>query len=78
VGLTPHAYLNHVRVSQAKKMLASGAPAVQVAQRCGFCDQSHFVRLFKQHLGLTPGRYQQALMTRLSSTKSVIKARGPS
>jgi AraC-like DNA-binding protein len=78
VGLTPHAYLNHVRVSQAKNMLASGVPAVQVAQSCGFCDQSHFVRLFKEHLGLTPGRYQQALMTRRCSTGSGITPREPS
>lgn len=76
VGLTPHAYLNQVRVSQAMKMLANGVPAVQVAQSCGFCDQSHFVRLFKQHLGLTPGRYQQALISSRGATGSVT-ARDP-
>jgi AraC-like DNA-binding protein len=78
VGLTPHAYLNHVRVSQAMKMLASGAPGAQVAQSCGFCDQSHFVRLFKQHLGLTPGRYQRALMTPPGCHGGAITARDPS
>jgi AraC-like DNA-binding protein len=74
VGLTPHAYLNHMRVSQARKMLASGAPAVQVAHSCGFCDQSHFVRLFKEHLGLTPGQYQQALTIRKPPASDPLRA----
>jgi AraC-like DNA-binding protein len=61
VGLTPHAYLNHVRVARARKLLARGIPPAQVALSCGFCDQSHLGRLFKAHLGVTPGQYREAV-----------------
>jgi AraC-like DNA-binding protein len=61
VGVTPHAYLNGVRVARARRMLGDGLPPAHVAQSCGFCDQSHLGRLFKAELGVTPGQYQAAL-----------------
>jgi AraC-like DNA-binding protein len=59
-GLTPHAYLNQIRVREAKRKLSSGAPCAQVALDCGFCDQSHLARVFKRSTGVTPSRYQSA------------------
>lgn len=64
VGVTPHAYLNGVRLERARKMLADGLPPAHVAQSCGFCDQSHLGRLFKAELGVTPGQYQAAVSSR--------------
>ena len=61
VGMTPHLYLNQVRVLEAKRRLAQGMPAAQVAQHCGFCDQSHMARQFKRASFITPGQYQTAL-----------------
>jgi len=61
VGMTPHLYLNQVRVMAAKRRLAEGMPAAQVAQHCGFCDQSHMARQFKRAAFITPGQYQSAL-----------------
>ncbi len=60
VGLTPHAYLNQVRVREAKRRLSLGTPSAQVALECGFCDQSHMVRAFRRVTGVTPGQYQSA------------------
>lgn len=56
-GLPPHAYLNHLRVHQAKRLLASGYPIVAAALATGFSDQSHLHRHFKKMLGVTPGQY---------------------
>ena len=56
-GLTPHAYLNHVRVLRAREMLQRGYPIAQAAVNVGFVDQSHLHRHFKRIVGVTPGQY---------------------
>jgi AraC-like DNA-binding protein len=60
VGLTPHAYLNQIRIREAKRKLAAGGSPAQVALECGFYDQSHLARVFRGATGVTPGRYQSA------------------
>jgi len=60
IGLTPHVYLNQIRVREAKRRLSLGTPSAQVALECGFCDQSHMVRAFRRVTGVTPGQYQSA------------------
>ena len=39
------------------RSIGEGTPLVEVAQRCGFCDQSHLGRAFKSELGVTPGQW---------------------
>jgi AraC-like DNA-binding protein len=56
-GLPPHAYQVALRVAKAQRLLRRGLPLAQVAVDCGFTDQSHFTRHFKQALGVTPGRF---------------------
>ncbi|MBE9138227.1 AraC family transcriptional regulator [Nodosilinea sp. LEGE 07088] len=58
VGVPPHAFLNQVRVWQAKAQLARGIPIAQVAVETGFYDQAHLTRHFKRLLGYTPGIIQ--------------------
>lgn len=57
-GLPPHCYQNTLRVGAAQKLIRQGAPLVEVAAACGFCDQSHMNRVFQRTLGSTPGRYR--------------------
>jgi AraC-like DNA-binding protein len=59
VGLPPHAYLNQVRIFQAKKLLTLGQPIAEVAFETGFADQSHLTRHFKRIVGVTPGQYSK-------------------
>ncbi|NJP06445.1 MAG: AraC family transcriptional regulator [Chloroflexaceae bacterium] len=59
VGLTPHAYLNQVRIRQACRLLARGLPVATVAAETGFVDQSHLARHFKRIVGVPPGHYRQ-------------------
>jgi AraC-like DNA-binding protein len=55
-GLPPHAYQLQHRVFRAKELLRDLPPA-EVAQQCGFSDQSHFHRVFRALVGSTPGQY---------------------
>lgn len=57
-GLTPHQYLNNLRIIQARKFIHKGLDLKQVAVNCGFSDQSHLTRKFKSLVGVTPGRYK--------------------
>ncbi|MDP8983307.1 MAG: AraC family transcriptional regulator [Acidobacteriota bacterium] len=55
-GLTPHAYLNQVRVHQARELILRGVPIARAAVDVGFVDQSHLTKRFKRLLGVTPGQ----------------------
>ena len=59
-GLTPHAYLLNARINQGRRLLRDGLALAEVAYQLGFADQSHFQRVFKAHVGLTPGQYRRA------------------
>jgi AraC-like DNA-binding protein len=55
-GLTPHAFLNQLRVGRAREMILRGKSIAEAASEAGFVDQSHLTRWFKRLLGVTPGR----------------------
>lgn len=57
-GRSPHQYLLHRRVEQAKVLIRQGLPLAEVAVRCGFCDQSQLTRTFVRQVGATPGRFR--------------------
>jgi AraC-like DNA-binding protein len=60
-GRSPHQYLLHRRVEQAKVLIRQGLPLADVAVQCGFCDQSQLTRTFVRQLGTTPGRFRSGL-----------------
>ncbi len=57
-GLTPHAWLVDRRVHRASELLRQGKAPAGIAMSCGFADQSHLSRIFKSHVGVTPGQYK--------------------
>ncbi|TWJ29447.1 AraC-like DNA-binding protein [Micromonospora sagamiensis] len=57
VGMPPHAYQNQVRIRRARRLLALGIPAANVATLVGFCDQPHLIRMFKKYTGVTPAQF---------------------
>lgn len=58
-GLSPHAWLEAVRVETAKAMMRDGVGLAEVAAACGFCHQSHFGRVFRRETGLTPAAWRR-------------------
>jgi len=50
------------RVDLACEMLREPEmPLAEIADACGFCDQSYFTRVFNETKGLTPGRFREQL-----------------
>ncbi|WP_187281252.1 AraC family transcriptional regulator [Nonomuraea sp. C10] len=62
-GLPPHAYLNSLRVRQARHLLRSGVRPADVAAEVGFTDQAHLNRHFKRVVGVPPAAYQRTAGT---------------
>ncbi len=59
-GITPNDYIREVRIGVARYQLESEqAPVGEIANRCGFYDQSHFSRGFKSSTGMTPLQYRK-------------------
>ena len=59
VGVTPYHYIMQQRVKMAKRVLKQqDASIAEVAVECGFSNQSHLGRVFKQHTGTTPKRFR--------------------
>lgn len=56
-GLPPYEYLLLIRVKQAQAFLKHGESIASTAYLCGFSDQSHLTRVFKRHVGITPGTF---------------------
>jgi AraC-like DNA-binding protein len=62
-GLSPHAYLVRLRLRAARRLLATGASASDVAAAVGFADQSHLGRWFQRAYRLSPAAYQRRAQT---------------
>jgi transcriptional regulator GlxA family with amidase domain len=61
-GVSPHNYLLQRRIQRARALLASTDVAISViAVACGFSDQSHCSRRFKERVGVTPRRYRWSM-----------------
>lgn len=59
-GLSPAAYLEDLRVAQAKRLMRAGLGLAEVAAACGWCHQSAFTRAFRAATGATPGVWRAA------------------
>jgi AraC family transcriptional regulator len=59
------AYVRDMRIDFARQQLVStSAPIAAIAVEAGFCDQSHFCRLFKRQIGMSPAEYRSAASAR--------------
>ena len=57
-NMTPRQFLIDIRINKAKQLLSEGALKINaVAVKCGFSNQYHFCRVFKEKTGLTPTEY---------------------
>jgi signal transduction histidine kinase/AraC-like DNA-binding protein/ABC-type sugar transport system substrate-binding protein len=61
VGMTPIAYLNRYRVTQAKLLLTQSETSIgEIAAAVGFADSGYFSRIFRREVGVAPEAYRRA------------------
>ena len=59
-GVSPIAFLQDVRVTQAKNMLESGVLSVsEIAEQCGFASPAYFIQVFHKKVGASPDKYRR-------------------
>ena len=59
VGIAPYQYLIQQRVERAKQLLKQQAISINdIALDCGFANQTHLTKVFRQMTGMTPKAYQ--------------------
>jgi AraC family transcriptional regulator len=62
MGMTPHKYVVQMRVERAYSLLKQKELSLlEVAQLCGFQDQSQFTTVFRRYAGITPGHFRRSL-----------------
>ena len=65
VGLSPNAYLASLRIAHAKELLRmTEMPVSAVAAETGIETASHFIKLFREHEGITPAQYRRVWKTK--------------
>jgi AraC family transcriptional regulator len=59
-GYTPYQWQLAQRIAQAQGLLAhSTLTLVEIANACGFADQTHFTRMFSRAVGIAPGAWRR-------------------
>ena len=62
-GIPPHRWLMHRRIDRASKLLINEKLTIsEVAQLCGFADQSHLARVFVRSRGCSPANWRRQKM----------------
>lgn len=61
MGMTPMAWLGHIRVAVMARLLLETDESVQaIARRVGWRNRGHATRQFKERTGSTPAQYRRA------------------
>ena len=59
LGVSFREHLCRIRVEESKRLLlSSDYPLCDIATAMGFTDQSHYCKVFKRIVGITPGQYR--------------------
>lgn len=59
-GTPPQAYVLTRRLARARSLMTDNALALsRIAEQCGFSDQAHFSRQFRQAHGVSPNRWRR-------------------
>ena len=63
-------YIRKMRIEKAIELIKQQTYSLtEIAYLTGFSDQSHFTRIFKQHLGKSPSAYKKELAKGQAGTK---------
>lgn len=62
-GKTYKEYLIHLRVEYAKQLLKTeNMSMMEVCNKIGYGSISYFIKLFREHTGMTPAKYKRSIM----------------
>jgi transcriptional regulator GlxA family with amidase domain len=62
MNTSPNEFYRQMRLRYARWMLLNTARRVtDIAYECGFADSAHFIRVFKETYGVTPGKLRTSL-----------------
>ena len=53
--------INEIRIEKAIEYLQQGCSVVETAEKVGIPESSSFIRLFKKHMGMTPGQMKSQM-----------------
>ena len=60
MGVSPLGYVHEKRIDAAKqRIVAENGSMLQIALELGFSSQSHFIKVFRQYVGMTPSEYRK-------------------
>jgi len=60
-GMGISAYINKVRIDKSNALLTGTRLSIsEIAQMCGFEDQSYFTRVYKRQTGMSPKKYRDS------------------
>ena len=60
-GISPKQFILNLRITKAKQLLTEGFESIaSISEKCGFSNQYHFCRVFKERCGITPSEYRGA------------------
>jgi len=57
---TPHLYLETKRLARSRELLRQGKSVTEACMEAGFCDCSHYIRIFRSRFGITPLQYKNS------------------
>ena len=58
MGISFVKYLNHIRIEEAKRLLAKNEKTNDVYAKVGFQNYRHFYDIFKKETGKTPSEFK--------------------
>lgn len=66
MGVNPNAYLTELRLQSAlNDLLDSEEGVAAIAEKNGFTSGNYFIKVFRKHVGISPGRYRKERKERL-------------
>lgn len=54
-------YIRKLKINRSLLLLHNNESLTDIALECGFADQSHFIRSFKENIGITPLKYRKMM-----------------
>lgn len=63
MSITLRQYILDIRIANSIRLMSQGRKVSDVTYECGFSSESHFIHIFKDHIGITPYQYSKMLST---------------